>query len=96
MGEGRPIGGIRAVHGDRDGRGEHFGGVPETWRHIASDKESRSTSVESFFKDLSHRAVEPIGKEISWSRLDIGEEFGEEHIELFAAEVRGGLFVGGI
>ena len=34
VGETGPVGGIGAIHGDRDAWREHFGGVPETWRYI--------------------------------------------------------------
>lgn len=29
VGEGRPIGGVGAVHGNGDGRSEHFRGMPQ-------------------------------------------------------------------
>ena len=34
MSEAGPVSGIGAIHGERDAWREHFGGVPETGRHI--------------------------------------------------------------
>lgn len=58
---------------------------------FAADVQFRRAVVQTRAKDAREAAIEPVGEEIAGQRRDIGEEFGQEAVDDFAAQVRRGM-----